>query len=878
MADAVRTTCPYCGVGCGVLARATTDGLAVTGDPGHPANAGRLCVKGTALGETVGLEGRLLHPMMDGHRVGWNSAFDRLAAAFSQAMAGHGPDSVAFYVSGQLLTEDYYVANKLMKGFIGSANIDTNSRLCMSSSVAGHQRAFGSDTVPGCYEDLELADLVVLVGSNAAWCHPVLFQRIQAAKAARPMMKVVVVDPRRTATAEGADLHLALRPGSDVALFNGLLRHLAENGRTDRAFVSAHCGGMQEALAAAALDGQDAAALCDLAPADLAQFYDWFAANEKVVTVYSQGVNQSSAGTDKVNAIINCHLLTGRIGRPGMGPLSFTGQPNAMGGREVGGLANQLAAHMGFDDISRERVGRFWQAPAIARRPGLKAVDLFQAVEQGRIKALWIMATNPAVSLPDAGLVRRALERCDFVAVSDCMERTDTTLRAHLLLPALTWAEKDGTVTNSERRISRQRPVLPPPGEARPDWWMICRLAEKLGHGEAFGYAGPAEIFAEHARLSAFENDGRRDFDIGGMAGIDYQRLAPVQWPVRADGAGTARLFGRGAFYHADGKARLIAVHSRPPGSVLTADWPLVLNTGRTRDQWHTMTRTGKSARLAAHAPEPWLAIHPADAARLELDAGSMARVESAQGFAQLRVEIDPAQRQGEVFAPMHWNDQFAGQAAIGRLLPSITDPLSGQPELKYAAVRVRPVPLAWEAILLTRQPVAGWTEETIWSRTTGIGHDVYRLAGTRRIENWPSWARRQLGDGVWLDYQDRRIGLYRAALIQDERLSALLFVAAPGRRPAVENLSHFFANPDAEPRRRTEFLAGGTIAGADSGPIVCACHQVARQTILDAIAGQGLASVDAIGQALRAGTNCGSCIPELRGLLTAAAPTRRAS
>jgi assimilatory nitrate reductase catalytic subunit len=869
MPETVRTTCPYCGVGCGVLARPTAEGLTVAGDPDHPANGGRLCVKGAALGETVGLAGRLLHPMQNGQRIDWDGALDRLADAFSKAIARHGPDSVAFYVSGQLLTEDYYVANKLMKGFIGSANIDTNSRLCMSSSVAGHHRAFGADTVPGCYEDLELADLVVLVGSNAAWCHPVLFQRIQAAKAARPMMKVVVIDPRRTATAEGADLHLAVRPGSDVALFNGLLRHLAESGRTNGAFVTAHCDGTQNAIAAAIAEPEDPALACDIDPEDLARFYDWFAATEKVVTVYSQGVNQSSAGTDKVNAIINCHLLTGRIGRPGMGPLSFTGQPNAMGGREVGGLANQLAAHMGFDAVSRDRVGRFWQVPSVAQRPGLKAVDLFQAVDEGRIKALWIMATNPAVSMPDASRVRHALERCDFVAVSDCMEQTDTTQRAHLLLPALTWAEKDGTVTNSERRISRQRPLLPPPGEARPDWWMICRLAERLGFGPAFQFADPAAIFKEHARLSAFENDGTRAFDIGGLATADYDGLAPVQWPVRQAGRSTPRLFGDGAFLHADGKARLIAVHGREPGSALSSAWPLALNTGRTRDQWHTMTRSGKSARLAAHAPEPWLAIHPVDAARLDLDEGAMTRVESAHGAALLRVHIDPAQREGEVFAPMHWNDQFAGRAVIGRLLPPIRDPLSGQPELKFAAVRLDPVPLAWEAVLLTRRPIADWAPDILWSRSIGVDHHVHRLAGVTRIDDWPGWTRQRLGEGVWLDYQDRRIGLYRAALLRDDRLEAIFFVAAPGQRPAIDGLGPLFSAPAPEPHRRTELLAGSPFAGRDRGPMVCACHQIGRQTILDAIAGQGLGSVEAIGQALRAGTNCGSCIPELRGLLT---------
>ncbi|MFZ4700380.1 MAG: molybdopterin-dependent oxidoreductase, partial [Candidatus Methylumidiphilus sp.] len=417
-----KTTCPYCGVGCGILATAQDGGtVQIQGDPDHPANYGMLCSKGSALGETVGLEGRLLHPEIGGRKVGWDEALDTVANRFMQTIAEHGPDAVAFYVSGQLLTEDYYVANKLMKGFIGSGNIDTNSRLCMSSSVAGHKRAFGEDIVPGCYEDLELADLLVLVGSNTAWCHPVLYRRIAKAKEDRPGMKIVVIDPRRTAACELADLHLPLKPGSDVALFNGLLHHLRRNDRLDFDFMENHVSGFAQALALAA-EGSPSipatASACGLGEAGVAQFFQWFHGTEKTVTAWSQGVNQSSSGTDKVNAIINVHLATGRIGKPGMGPFSLTGQPNAMGGREVGGMANQLAAHMDFDNASHhEIVSEFWNAPNLASRPGLKAVELFQAIGEGRIKALWITATNPVVSLPDSNAVRRALASCEFVVV-----------------------------------------------------------------------------------------------------------------------------------------------------------------------------------------------------------------------------------------------------------------------------------------------------------------------------------------------------------------------------------------------------------------------------------------------------------------------------
>ncbi|HSF63924.1 MAG TPA: molybdopterin-dependent oxidoreductase, partial [Paracoccaceae bacterium] len=463
----IRTTCPYCGVGCGVLAMADgKGGMAVKGDPDHPANRGRLCVKGAALGETLATDGRLLAPRIHGAEVSWDAALDLIAGRFAETIAAHGPDSVALYVSGQLLTEDYYVANKLMKGFIGSANIDTNSRLCMASSVAGHRRAFGTDTVPGQYEDLELADLVVLVGSNLAWCHPVLHQRLMAARAARGT-KIVVIDPRRTATCEGSDLHLALSPGADAHLFNLLLCHLNDHGLTSADFLP-HVAGLDAALGAAQAS---TATDTGLAAADLARFLALWSASEKVVTVYSQGINQSDTGTDKVNAILNCHLATGRIGRPGMGPFSVTGQPNAMGGREVGGLANMLACHLELENPAhRAAVQGFWASPTMADKPGLKAVDMFRAVEDGRIKALWVLHTNPAVSLPEADRVARAIVACDFVAVSDIWATTDTARLAHVLLPATGWGEKDGTVTNSERMISRQRAFLPAPGQARPDW------------------------------------------------------------------------------------------------------------------------------------------------------------------------------------------------------------------------------------------------------------------------------------------------------------------------------------------------------------------------------------------------------------------------
>ncbi|MEM1066257.1 MAG: nitrate reductase, partial [Pseudomonadota bacterium] len=699
---AVRSTCPYCGVGCGVVLRPDgAGGVTVEGDGEHPANYGRLCSKGLALGETGGPEGRLLTPQIGGLTADWDAALDLIAARFSQTIADHGPDAVAFYVSGQLLTEDYYVANKLMKGFIGSANIDTNSRLCMASTVAGQKRAFGADTVPGTYEDLECADLIVLVGSNLAWCHPVLFQRIAAARTERGT-KIVVIDPRRTATCDIADLHLRLAPGSDVALFNGLLAHMREVGAIDPGFIGANTEGFDEAFAQAACDGTSATGLPEH---EVAAFFKTFAATERVVTIFSQGVNQSSQGTDKVNAILNCHLATGRIGKPGTGPFSVTGQPNAMGGREVGGLANMLAAHLDLENPAhRSAVQRFWNAPRIASSAGLKAVDLFRAAGDGRIKALWIACTNPAVSLPEADLVRDAIRACDFVVVSDLTAETDTARLADVLLPATGWGEKDGTVTNSDRTISRQRPALAAPGQARHDWKIFAGVGQRMGWSAAFDYQSPAQIFREHAALSGIAAGLGRDFDISGLADLsdaDYEALEPVRWPISASKAG-GRFFGDGRFFTPSGRARFIPVRHAAPAAETNDAYPFRLNTGRVRDQWHTMTRTGRAPRLSRHLAEPFLQIHPEDAARLGLRAADIARVSSPTGTALLRVLVTPDATRGAPFAPMHWTGETAPAARIGAVIASALDPVSGQPETKAAVVAIERFEAAWHGFAVS--------------------------------------------------------------------------------------------------------------------------------------------------------------------------------
>ena len=865
---ACKTTCPYCGVGCGVLAKPDAGGgVTIKGDPDHPANFGRLCSKGSALGETVGMEGRLLTPRIHGTEAGWDQALDLVAARFRDTIAQHGPDSVAFYVSGQLLTEDYYVANKLMKGFIGSGNIDTNSRLCMASSVAGHRRAFGTDTVPGLYDDLDSADLVVLTGSNLAWCHPVVYQRLVAAKAARPGMKVVVIDPRRTATCDLADLHLAIAPGGDGALFNALLAAIADRGAEDRDFL-AHVDGYDAALAAARATDP---AMTGLAAADLRAFVDLWIGTEKVVTVYSQGINQSATGTDKVNAILNCHLATGRIGRPGMGPFSMTGQPNAMGGREVGGLANMLACHLDIENPDhRAAVQQFWGAPTMAPRAGLKAVDMFRAVEAGQIKAIWIICTNPAVSMPDADRVARAIAACDFVVVSDMIADTDTTRLAHVLLPATGWGEKNGTVTNSERRISRQRRFRPAPPQARDDWRILADVAARMGWGAAFAWSSAAEVFDEYARLSGVAGRLGSDFDISSRAGqVDaYDAMEPFLWPDGPARQG-GRFFADGRFHTPNGHARMLAI-APALASVTDADHPWLLNTGRVRDHWHTMTRTGLSPRLSQHIAEPFLEIHPGDAARIGLAPATLARVTSAQGTAILRVLITDRVQPGTPFAPMHWTGETAAAGRIDALVAPVADPVSGQPASKSTAVAITPYAARWYGFAVSATPFR--PDCGYWARAVTPGGGMRaELAGTDSPEDFEAMARALFGlpDAAAMVLQDATRGTTRLAFMTAGQVVAAMFIAPEPVAVARGHLTGLLGK-DGD---------AGTLAGRpgadrpDPGAIICACFDVGVNTIVAAITTEGMMTVEAVGSALRAGTNCGSCRPELKALIARHAP-----
>lgn len=871
----VKTTCPYCGVGCGVNATVSHNQLiAVSGDKDHPANLGRLCVKGSALHETTDLDGRLLSPQINGQTASWDQAINHVAQSFRQTIEQHGPDSVAFYLSGQILTEDYYVANKLMKGFIGSANVDTNSRLCMSSAVAAHKRAFGADLVPGCYDDLEQADLLVLVGSNTAWAHPVIYQRILAAKKKRPTMNVVVIDPRRTATCDMADLHLPVTPGSDGYLFTGLLSYLADHDALDKHYIQQHTEGFDNALDAAktlTASLSQTAQHCGLDEQSLKQFYQLFSRTDKVVTLFSQGINQSSSGVDKGNAIINCHLATGRIGKPGATPFSITGQPNAMGGREVGGLANQLAAHMDFSDPANiARVERFWQAPKIARTEGLKAVDLFQAVDEGRIKAIWIIGTNPVVSMPDADLVRRALLRCEQVVVSDCMAKTDTTACANVLLPATGWAEKDGTVTNSERVISRQRGFLAPPGESRHDWQIICAVARAMGFEQDFAFNSPSEIFAEHAALSGYENKGQRYFNISGLAHLSatqYQQLEPVRWPcIEGQQEQSPRLFSDGRFNTPSGRARMLPITPQAPLNKVSEEYPLILNTGRIRDQWHTMTRTGKTSRLLNHIDQPYIELALADAEEYGIAEQDLVEIRSPQGRCLVKAKLSSNQRPGSVFMPIHWSAQFASAARVDSLFTSIKDPLSGQPEAKHCPVQIGKVDSHWQAVLITEQSLATLPCE-YWCKIPLPNGFRYELSGAQLPADWKSWLAQLIepcDDLIELN----SASTYRMVSFQQQRPTQLFF-ASTGALPSSAWLSKQFQQSIDTPAQRMSLLAGKPMDNKDEcGAIICSCFEVGEHTIRQAIR-QGANSTDKLAAQLKCGSNCGSCLPEIRAILS---------
>ena len=905
-----RSTCPYCGTGCGVIISSQGERITdVRGDPAHPANFGRLCTKGASLHLTTLETGRALFPELRAgkdvprQRVGWETALETAAGRFAETIREHGPDSVAFYLSGQLLTEDYYVFNKLAKGLIGTNNIDSNSRLCMSSAVAAYKATLGMDSVPCCYEDLDLCDLLLISGANTAFAHPILFRRIEAARAARPGLKIIVIDPRRTDTAAMADLHLQIEPGSDVVLGAALLHVLLWEGLVDHAFIAAHTEGfatLRERVRE--MTPGVAAQICGVAAADIVRAARWFGEAAAPLSLWCQGLNQSSHGTANAAALIHLHLATGKIGRPGMGPFSLTGQPNAMGGREVGAMANLLSAHRDLGKPEeRAEVAALWGIPSVPAKPGPMAVELFEAVRRGEIKALWIACTNPAHSLPDQTLVRAALAACPFVVVQEAYADTDTCAYADLLLPAATWGEKEGTVTNSERRITRVRAAVAAPGEARADWRIARDFALALGRAldrpeapRLFAFPTPAAVFAEHAQTTA-----GRDLDI---AALDYARLecGAVQWPYFADGGdGSVRLYADRRFPTPSGRARFITLNDTPLTAERTdARYPLRLNSGRLRDQWHGMSRTGRSGRLFAHAAEACLQMHPADLARHGVGDGDLVRLSSRRGQAILPVAGNDEIAAGGIYLAMHWGSSNLSSPGANLHMPGATDPLSGQPELKHAAVRVDAVALPWrlvalrccpdlderqagERLLAWRQALAPWLADQPYASLTLSGREqpvlVFKLARSTAL---PREAIAAIADTLEMPlancrhFADRRREIEKRALLHtaagEQRLAGILLAGETAATPwLLENMAEGAA---VAPLLPWLFLPSpqAPAGSAGRGRIVCNCHNVAENAIRSSIAAG--ADLGTLQQQLKCGTACGSCVPELRRMLLAPA------
>ena len=877
----VQTTCPYCGVGCGVdvVQSGGMTGILseLKGSAEHPANYGRLCIKGTHLLETLDGNKRLLKPVVFGQQASWDEATSIIAARMKSIVEQHGPDAVAIYGSGQLLTEDYYVANKLMKGFIGTANIDTNSRLCMSSAAVAHKRAFGEDIVPCNYEDLEHTDLLILTGSNAAWTHPVLFQRIERAKLRNPDMKVVVVDPRETDSCSLADLHVALKPGTDAVLFCGLLNYLAHHNSLDDTFIQNSTNGFAEALAEASpWTVAKVAETCDVPVKLIEQLFNWFASLPRAITFFSMGINQSTSGVDKGNAIINCHLASGKIGKEGSGPFSITGQPNAMGGREVGGLSNMLAAHMDIDNPQHHAtVKEFWQAPNLITKPGLRAVDMFQAAADGKVKCLWIMATNPVASMPNRALVEAALKNCELVIVSDTAAQTDTLNYAHIALPATGWSEKNGTVTNSERRISRQRGLVEPMGEAKHDWEILSMVGRAMGFEEAFAYQHPAEIFAEHCALTAANNNGTRALDLGPLASLNtaqYDSLRPQQWPLSdTHRIGAYRLFADGSFYTPNGKANFVAITPRLPEQQTSAEYPFVLNTGRVRDQWHTMTRTGNAPRLLKHIDRPWLSIHPVDAQVLDVKDGDLIKAEAAcSGGIEviLPVKIDDKQRRGEMFAPFHWSATWGSHARVGALLNGANDALSGQPELKHGAIKLSPVAMQSYGLVYGEETLVNALQSATYyylNTLTSVAACI-EIADQRDPQSMVAEVIKHLPkDAQWATLQ----GPHQLSIVvtrKNKLVLAILLADKPTDIPR-DWLDSLYNGDELSPEQINGLLEQQPDDAFLLGKVVCSCFGVRENTIKQAIA-EGNNTVAGLGKALKCGTNCGSCKTELASLI----------
>jgi assimilatory nitrate reductase catalytic subunit len=915
-----RSTCPYCGVGCGVIITAQGQQITgVRGDPDHPANRGRLCSKGSTLHLTasaaVTQQTRLLQPLRRLRRgeaarpMAWDDALDFAAEGFRQIVQEHGPDAVGFYVSGQLLTEDYYVFNKLAKGLLGTNNIDTNSRLCMSSAVAGYKQTLGSDAPPTCYDDLQHAHCIFVAGANPAYAHPVLFRQIEDAKRANSALKIVVCDPRRTDTVELADLHLPLQPGTDVMLFHGMLHTMLWEGWVDQTFVAAHTNGF-DALKAVVRDCTPdvVAAICGIRKADLLEASRLFATSPATLSLYCQGLNQSSSGTAKNAALINLHLATGHIGKVGAGPFSLTGQPNAMGGREVGGLANLLSAHRDMTNPThRAEVAALWGVPDVPATPGKTAVEMFQSAADGEIKALWIACTNPAQSLPDQATVRRALERAELVVVQEAFATTATCAYADLLLPATTWGEKEGTVTNSERCISRVRAAVSSPGETRHDWHIAADFARRLeallparAPHSLFNYPSAESVWNEHRASTQ-----GRDLDITGLNYALLESIGPQQWPMpQGQAQGTARLYTNLRFATPDGRARFVATPYQPVAEPRQARYPFSLTTGRLRDQWHSMSRTGTVGKLFGHVREPALQMHPHDMARRQLMEGDLVHVTSQRGSIMVPVQASAELGLNQVFMAMHWGSEYlSGISATGQPLAGVnalTTPVfcpdSKQPELKHTAVKVLKADMPWTLLAMA------WLDEntvlhahhalqdclrafsfascvpfaSAQGQRTGLmlraaHHEPVSPEVLARIENLL-----HLNPAHALRYRDTRRGQHRTMLLQQhstEHATLEGFLLAGDTRAQSWISTLLLDALPAQTYGRALLVPGTTapVALAARGKEVCTCFNVtdlAITTVLAQCTGSDAERLSALQKQLQCGTNCGSCVPQLQRMV----------
>ena len=907
-----RSTCCYCGVGCGVVIE--SDGTRITGvrgDPDHPANRGQLCTKGTTLHLTASpaaSAGRAHFPEMRRERgsargrASWNEAMELVSGRFAATILEHGPDSVAFYVSGQLLTEDYYAFNKLAKALVGTANIDTNSRLCMSSAVTGYQQTLGVDAPPCCYEDIDHAACLFIAGSNMAHAHPVLFRRIEAARALNPAQKVIVVDPRRTETARFADLHLAILPGTDVALFHAMLHVMLWEDLVDRAYIDAHVEGLDR-LRAAVRDWtpRSAAEVCGVKAEDIATAARWFAGSPATLSLYCQGLNQSTSGTAKNAALVNLNLATGHIGKPGAGPFSLTGQPNAMGGREVGGLATSLAAHRSLaSEGDRAEMARLWGVDRVPDRPGKTAVEMFEAVGRGEIKAIWIACTNPAQSLPDLPSVRRALEKAELVVLQEAYRDTETAAFADVLLPATSWGEKDGTVTNSERRISRVRAAVPKPFEARHDWEIVVDFARRLearlrpGLPSLFPFESAESLWNEHR-----ETTRGRDLDITGLSYSLLDARGPQQWPFpEGAAAGATRLYADGIFATPTGKARFFTGAWKPTAEKADAKFPLRLTTGRLRDQWHGMSRTGNVPSLFGHVAEPRLGLHAADMARRGIRDGDLVRVESRRGVIFVLAEASDELRSGQAWLPMHWGRRFLGGAAsegTNTLTIPRLDPDSFQPEFKHAAVKVEPAALPWRLLAFAQvdEGELALVLEGIRALQSGVAFLSVVPSGRARAGLLVRGAHSSAPAAAWIAALDALLGLEveEAIRYEDPRRSASRRIRVGNGRLAAARLSgdadalasgewlrewHLAGQPVADIRRQLLMPSVRAPAGfVSAGRVVCQClgvTETAIATSLATCAGTAAQRLAALQAETKCGTNCGSCLTEVRRLAAASA------